>query len=46
MDLCKYGLLLKKSLSVNMKEVIWTMCFDSLLESNLYVDVAVGYDPN
>ena len=33
---------------MNMREVIWTVRFDSLLESNPYVDVddVVSYDPN
>ena len=31
-----------------MREVIWAVSFDSLLEPDLYVDVndVVGYDPN
>ena len=37
--LCKYGLLLKKPLAMSVREVIWAMSFDSLLEPNLYVDV-------
>ena len=46
--LCKYGFLLEKPLSMNMREVKWVMSFDSLLEPDLYVDVddVVGYDPN
>ena len=35
----KYGLLLKKSLAMSVREVIWAMNFDSLLESDPYVDV-------
>ena len=38
--LCKYGLLLKKKpFSMSMREVVWTMNFDSLLEPDPYVDV-------
>ena len=37
--LCKYGLLLKKPFSMSMREVVWTMNFDSLLEPDPYVDV-------
>ena len=37
--LCKYGLLLKKLLTVSVREVIWAVNFDSLLKSNPYVDV-------
>ena len=46
--LCKYGLLLEKPLSMNMREVIWAVRFDSLLGPNPYVDVddVMGYDPN
>ena len=33
---------------MNMREVIWAVRFDSLLEPNPYVDVddVVSYDPN
>ena len=46
--LCKYGLLLKKLLTVSVREVIWAVNFDSLLKSNPYVDVddVIGYDHN
>ena len=46
--LCKYGLLLEKLLSMNMREVIWAVSSDPLLEPNPYVDVddVMGYDPN
>ena len=46
--LCKYGLLLEKPFSMNTREVIWTMRFDSLLELDPYVDVddVVGYNLN
>ena len=46
--LCKYGLLLKKSLVMSVREVIWAVRFDSLCEPNPYVDVndIIGYDPN
>ena len=46
--LCKYELLLKKSLAINVREVIWAVSFDSLLKPNPYVDIddIVGYDPN
>ena len=46
--LCKYGLLLEKPLAMNMREVIWVMSFDLLLEPDPYIDVndVVGYDPN
>ena len=37
--LCKYGLLLEKSLSMSVREVIWAMSFDSLLKPDLYVNV-------
>ena len=37
--LCKYGLLFKKPFSMSMREVVWTMNFDSLLEPDPYVDV-------
>ena len=36
---CKYGLLLEKPLSMSVREVIWAVSFDSLLEPNPYVDV-------
>ena len=42
--LCKYGLLLKKPFAMSVREVIWAMSFDSLLEHNLYVDVDVDVD--
>ena len=35
----KYGLLLKKSLAMSVREVIWAKNFDSLLEPDPYVDV-------
>ena len=46
--LCKYGLLLEKPLSMNMREVIWAVNFDSLLEPDLYTDVdnVVGNEPD
>ena len=46
--LCEYGLLLEKPLAMNMREVIWAMSFDLLLELNPYVNVddVMGYDPN
>ena len=46
--LCKYGLLLKKPLAMSVKEVIWTVSFDSLLKPDPYVDVddIMGYDAN
>ena len=46
--LCKYGLLLEKLLSMNMRDVVWAMSFDSLIEPDPYVDVddVVDYDPN
>ena len=37
--LCKYGLLLKKLLTMSVREVIWAMSFDSLLKLDPYVDV-------
>ena len=37
--LCKYEPLLEKPLSMSMREIIRTVSFDSLLESNPYVDV-------
>ena len=37
--LCKYGLLLKKSLVMSVRVVIWAVNFDSLLKPNPYVDV-------
>ena len=37
--LCKYGLLLKKPLAISVREVIWAVSFDSLLEPNSYVDI-------
>ena len=37
--LCKYGLLLKKSLAMSVREVIWAVSFDFLLKPNPYVDV-------
>ena len=45
---CKYGLLLKKSLVMSVREIIWAVRFDSLCEPNPYVDVndIIGYDPN
>ena len=46
--LCKYGLLLKKSLAISVREVIWAVSFDSLHEIDPYVDVddIIGYDPS
>ena len=46
--LCKFGLLLKKSFAMSVKEIIWAVSFDSLLKPNPYVDVddIMGYDPN
>ena len=46
--LCKYGLLLKKSLAISVREVIWVVSFDSLLKLDPYVDVddIMGYNPN
>ena len=46
--LCKYGLLLKKLLAIIVREVIWTMSFDSLCKLDPYVNVddIMGYDPN
>ena len=39
---------MKKPLSMNMREVIWAVSFDSLCEADPYVDVddIMGYDPN
>ena len=37
--LCEYGLLLEKPLSMSVREVIWVVSFDSLLELDPYVDV-------
>ena len=37
--LCKYGLLLGKPVSMNMREVIWAVSFDSLLEPDPYIVV-------
>ena len=41
-------LLLKKSLAMSVRDVIWVVSFDSLLNPNPYVDVddIMGYDPN
>ena len=46
--LCKYGLLVKKSLAMSVREIIWAVSFDSLLKSNPYIDVddIISYDPN
>ena len=46
--LCIYGLLLEKPFSMNMREVIRAMSFDSLLEPYPYIDVddVVGHKPN
>ena len=46
--LCKYGLLLKKSLAMSVREVIWAVSFNSLCEPDPYVDVddIIGYDLN
>ena len=43
----KYRLLSKKLLAMSVREVIWAMSFDSLLEPDPYVDVddVMGYDP-
>ena len=35
----KYEILLKKLLGMSIREVIWAMIFDSLLEPDPYVDV-------
>ena len=45
--LCKYGLLLEKPLSISMREMIWDVSFDLLLELDLYINVddVVGYEP-
>ena len=45
--LCKYGLLLKKSFAMSVREVIWAVSFDSLCELDPYIDVddIMGYDP-
>ena len=39
---------MEKLLSMNMREIIWAVSFDSLLKPDPYVDVddVVGYDPN
>ena len=37
----KHGFLLKKPLAMSVREVIWDVSFDSLLEPNPYVDVDV-----
>ena len=37
--LCKYGLLLEKPLSMSVREVIWAVSFNLLLEPDPYVDV-------
>ena len=37
--LCKYGLLLKKSFAMSVREVIWAVSFDLLLKPHPYVDV-------
>ena len=39
--LYKYGLLLEKSLSMSVREVIRVVSFDLLLKLDLYVDVDV-----
>ena len=46
--LCIYGLLLEKPFSMNMREVIRAMSFDSLLEPYPYIDVndVVGHKLN
>ena len=46
--LCKYGLLLRKSLAMSVREVIWTVSFDLLLKLDPYVDVddVIGYNHN
>ena len=46
--LCKYGLLLKKLFAMSVREVIWTVSFDSFLKPDSYVNVddIMGYDPN
>ena len=46
--LYKYKLLLKKPLAMRVRDVIWVVSFDSLLNPNPYVDVddIMGYDPN
>ena len=37
--LCKYGLLLEKLISMSVREVVWAVSFDLLLEPDPYVDV-------
>ena len=37
--LCKYRLLLKKPFAISVREVIWTVSFDTLLKPNPYVNV-------
>ena len=37
--LCEYGLLIEKPLSMSVRNVIWVVSFDSLLEPDPYVDV-------
>jgi len=37
--LCKDGLLLEKLISMSVREVVWAMSFDLLLEPDPYVDV-------
>ena len=46
--LCKYGLLLKKPLAMSVREIIWTVNFDSLLKPDPYFDIddIMSYDPN
>ena len=46
--LCKYGLLLKKPLSMSMKEIIQAISLEYLLEPNSYSDVddVIGHEPN
>ena len=45
--LCKYELLLKKPLTMSVREVTWAVSFASLLKPDPYVDVddIMGYDP-
>ena len=46
--LCKYGLMLKKPLTMSVRAAIWAVSFDLLLKLDPHVDVdnVMGYDPN
>ena len=46
--LCKYGFLLVKLLSMNMREIIWVVILEYLLEPNPYSDVddVMGHKSN